>query len=85
MFNALRSTCTSSDCIEFPLTLGRDFAGEIVHKGMAVRQGLELGARVWGVVPLHRPGCHAEFVTVDANNVNLNKTPSSMFIILYHY
>lgn len=69
VFNALRSTCCPSDGIEFPLTLGRDFSGKIVHKGMAVREELQLNDRVWGVVPLHRSGCHAEFVTVDANNV----------------
>lgn len=72
IFNVFR--CTNSNAIEFPLTMGRDFAGTIVHKGMAARAECELGESVWGVVPLHRTGCHAQYVTVDSNNVNFNRT-----------
>lgn len=71
MFNSFRG-CSSSDQVEFPLTLGRDFVGEIVHKGMAVRNSLQLGQSVWGVVPPFRTGCHAEYVAVDADHVNLH-------------
>ncbi|KAJ6617599.1 Reticulon-4-interacting protein 1, mitochondrial [Pseudolycoriella hygida] len=66
VFNAMRC---KQDSIEFPLTLGRDFSGTIVHKGMAVRNSLQIGDKVWGVVPLHRNGCHSEFVVVDADYV----------------
>lgn len=41
---------------------GRDFAGEVVAAGASCR--LRVGDRVWGVVPPHRPGSHAEYVTV---------------------
>ncbi|XP_013107408.1 reticulon-4-interacting protein 1 homolog, mitochondrial [Stomoxys calcitrans] len=68
-----------SDSIEFPLTLGREFCGVLVQKGMNVNSSkLPLGQRVWGVVPVQSPqGSHAEYVTVPqycltAAPVNLN-------------
>lgn len=61
-----------SQHIEFPLTLGRDFVGVVAHRGMAVRDDVRVGDRVWGMVPFHRAGCHAEFAAVDANNVMYN-------------
>lgn len=57
--------------IEFPLTLGRDFVGIVEHKGMAVREGLRIGDCVWGTVPFHRAGSHAEYTVLDANFVSL--------------
>ncbi|XP_058059391.1 reticulon-4-interacting protein 1 homolog, mitochondrial [Anopheles bellator] len=52
--------------IEFPLVLGRDFCGEIVQKGLGISsRELEVGDEVWGVVPLHLQGCHADYVTVE--------------------
>lgn len=52
--------------IEFPLILGRDFCGEIVQKGLGISsRELEVGDQVWGVVPLHLQGCHAEYVAVE--------------------
>lgn len=57
--------CLPSDGIEFPLILGREFCGELVHKGMGVSESLPLGTRVWGVVPLQASaGAHAEYVAV---------------------
>ncbi|KAH8325821.1 hypothetical protein KR067_008519 [Drosophila pandora] len=57
--------CLPSDGIEFPLILGREFCGELVHKGMGVSETLPLGTRVWGVVPLQASaGAHAEYVAV---------------------
>nr|XP_029714835.1 reticulon-4-interacting protein 1 homolog, mitochondrial [Aedes albopictus] len=62
VLNAMR--CKSS--IEFPLTLGRDFCGEIVQKGMGVSsRDLDVGDEVWGVCPLHQQGSHAEYVVVE--------------------
>lgn len=66
IFNVLRC---NQDSVEFPLTLGRDFSGTVVNKGMAVRNNIQLGDKVWGVVPIHRNGCHSEFVAVDADYV----------------
>lgn len=55
--------CQPGDGIEFPLTLGREFCGELVQTGMGVT--LPLGTRVWGVVPLQASaGAHAEYVAV---------------------
>lgn len=50
--------------MEFPLTLGRDFCGEIIAKGVNVNSDLNIGDVVVGVVPPVNQGCHAEFVTV---------------------
>lgn len=66
LLNVLR--CNSS--IEFPLTLGRDFSGIVTQKGMSVREEIQVDDKVWGVVPLHRSGCHAEYVLVDENCVS---------------
>lgn len=55
--------------IEFPLTMGRDFSGIVASKGHNVRDRLNLGDQVWGVVPLDQQGCHAEYVVVDSNLV----------------
>lgn len=65
--NALRKF--KSEQIEFPLTLGRDFVGEVIHKGMAVRNGIQLCDKVWGAIPVHMNGSLAEYVAVDANFV----------------
>lgn len=61
LFNILR--CNK---IEFPLTLGREFVGTIVQKGMGVSNSdLRVGDKVWGVVPFHQQGSHAEFIKID--------------------
>ncbi|KAH8378248.1 hypothetical protein KR093_010392 [Drosophila rubida] len=65
LLNIMR--CKSGDSIEFPLTLGREFVGELVQKGMGVNGSdqLQLGCRVWGVVPISSTaGAHAEYVVV---------------------
>lgn len=56
--------------IEFPLTLGRDFCGVVTRKGMSVREDIQVGDKVWGVVPPHKSGCHAEYVVVDESCVS---------------
>ena len=62
--NVLRTK--EKDSIEFPLILGRDFAGTIVQKGLGVSdRDLNVGDDVWGVVPVHKQGCHGEYVVVD--------------------
>lgn len=59
------------DELELPLTLGRDFSGVIISKGHGVDDGLKLGDKVWGVVPVEQQGCHANFVVVDKNLVSI--------------
>lgn len=66
LLNAFR--CSGD--IEFPLTLGRDFCGVVTRKGMNVRNNVQIGDVVWGMAPLHRNGCHAEYIAVDANCVS---------------
>ena len=55
--------------MDLPLTLGRDFAGVVVSKGLAVGDRLKLGEKVWGVIPIKQQGCHANYVVVDSNLV----------------
>uniref|UniRef100_A0A8D8EAF9 Reticulon-4-interacting protein 1, mitochondrial n=1 Tax=Culex pipiens TaxID=7175 RepID=A0A8D8EAF9_CULPI len=79
VLNAMRC----KDGIEFPLTLGRDFCGEIVQKGLGLSsRDLDIGDEVWGVVPLQIQGSHAEYVVVDRYCVskkpeNLSKVDAS--------
>lgn len=55
---------------EFPLTLGRDFAGEVVAKGTEVgSEHFDIGDAVLGVVAPYQHGCHAQFVTVPVTQV----------------
>lgn len=62
--NAMRQI----DNIEFPLILGRDFSGIVVSKGLNEKK-LPVGSKVWGVVPVHGQGCHAEFVAINSKMV----------------
>ncbi|XP_015380427.1 PREDICTED: reticulon-4-interacting protein 1 homolog, mitochondrial-like [Diuraphis noxia] len=56
--------------VEFPLILGRDFAGEVVAKGAEVgSEHLDIGDAILGVVAPYQTGCHAEFVTVPVTQV----------------
>ncbi|XP_060516852.1 reticulon-4-interacting protein 1 homolog, mitochondrial [Cylas formicarius] len=50
--------------IEFPLVLGRDFAGVIVGKGQNVCNSFKIGDMVYGFIPLHKQGSFAELVNV---------------------
>ncbi|XP_058450197.1 reticulon-4-interacting protein 1 homolog, mitochondrial [Malaya genurostris] len=73
VLNTLR--CSSQ--IEFPLTVGRDFCGEIVQKGLGVSsRDLDIGDEVWGVVPVHQQGCHADYVVVE--RYCLSKKPENL-------
>lgn len=55
---------------EFPLTAGRDFAGEVVSVGHGV-QGVSVGDKVLGVVSPQAQGTHAEYAITSASNVCL--------------
>lgn len=62
--------------VEFPLILGRDFAGEVVAKGNNVSTELMVGDTVFGVTPPHWQGCHAQYVIADKNHVQ--RKPSNI-------
>ncbi|KAG8237212.1 hypothetical protein J437_LFUL016049 [Ladona fulva] len=66
----------SSDTLEFPLILGRDFSGVIVEKGHGVNDSFQFGDEVWGVVSPFQPGCHAQYTVVPMTNVM--KKPSTL-------
>jgi hypothetical protein len=59
-----------STFIEFPLTLGRDFAGIVEEMGHGVKvKGLRPGDEVYGVLGVQRRGAQAEFVLASADTV----------------
>lgn len=66
MLNTLRWI---SKINEFPLILGREFCGVVRGKGKSVRADIQIGDKVWGVVPPHRSGSLAELVVVDQHTV----------------
>jgi len=51
-----------------PLTLGTDFAGEVVEVGSDVKH-LKVGDAVYGLVPLRSGGSFAEYVVAKVNEV----------------
>ncbi|XP_068618688.1 reticulon-4-interacting protein 1, mitochondrial-like isoform X2 [Battus philenor] len=60
VLNALRSL--EGVDVEFPLVVGRDFCGDVAQAGSACT--FRTGRRVWGVLPPHWPGSHAQYVVV---------------------
>lgn len=76
----------------FPLTLGRDFSGEVVATGPCARVHLKPGDLVFGAVEPQRSGAHAEFVSVPShsltkkpNNLSHQEAASIPFIALTGY
>lgn len=51
-----------------PLTLGRDFVGQIVARGNSVSL-YKPGDIVWGTVPPYENGSHADYVVTSDNSV----------------
>ncbi|XP_039755671.1 reticulon-4-interacting protein 1, mitochondrial [Pararge aegeria] len=60
VLGAWRAADGAADAL--PLVAGRDFSGTVARAGPAAR--LRRGAAVWGVVPPHRAGAHAQYVLV---------------------
>lgn len=56
--------------LEFPLTVGRDFSGVVIDKGHDVGRDYRIGDRVYGFVPLHKSGSHAEAVITHKTHVS---------------
>ncbi|KAJ9583202.1 hypothetical protein L9F63_022449 [Diploptera punctata] len=69
-------SCSLSETLEFPLVLGRDFCGQVVSKGHAVGSHVQVGDEVWGSLPPHQQGCHAQFVRVNKRLVE--KKPENL-------
>ncbi|KAF5299960.1 hypothetical protein FQA39_LY11333 [Lamprigera yunnana] len=69
-FNMLRSTN-----LEFPLTLGRDFAGTVIDTGHAAHK-FNIGDSVYGIIPIQRQGSHAQIVLT--NEAYVLKRPSHL-------
>ncbi|KAK9888820.1 hypothetical protein WA026_001043 [Henosepilachna vigintioctopunctata] len=55
--------------MELPLTLGRDFCGTIVSKGLASNSKFKMGDKVYGFVPLHKQGSFAEYVLAESDHI----------------
>lgn len=62
--------CPTKKSSKFPLTLGRDFSGEIIYLGGAVKK-FKIGDKVWGAIGVQRPGTHAEYITASACSISL--------------
>lgn len=60
----------------YPLTLGRDFSGEVVASGPCAREKYKPGDLVFGAVEPQKPGAHAQFVTTPS--YCLTKKPDNM-------
>lgn len=71
--------CSLSETLEFPLVLGRDFSGQVVSKGHRVGSHVNVGDEVWGSLPPHQQGCHAQFVRV--NKCMVEKKPVNLSAI----
>lgn len=50
---------------EFPLVLGREFCGSVKEMGDTVRSEIQIGDKVWGVIPPHQSGSHAEYIIIE--------------------
>ncbi|KAL0278488.1 UNVERIFIED_CONTAM: hypothetical protein PYX00_000304 [Menopon gallinae] len=71
--------CSLQKELEFPLTLGRDFAGIVIRTGHSVGDKVKVGDEVWGVVPPHEQGSHAEEVMVSKNYIE--KKPGNISMV----
>lgn len=61
-----------------PVTLGRDFSGTIVDKGHGIDRKYKCGDKVYGVIPFHKDGAHAEYAIVDESHVRIASTNLEM-------
>lgn len=75
----------------YPLTLGRDFSGEVVAVGPSAKE-FRPGDLVFGAVEPYRSGAHAEFVTVPSycitkkpENLSHQEAASVPFVALTAY
>lgn len=54
----------------YPLTLGRDFSGEVVSVGPCASKHFKPGDEVYGVTEPQKSGSHAQFVTTPTHCVS---------------
>lgn len=80
MLNALRCVKRIK---EFPLIVGRDFVGVVRARGRSVRDDIQVGDKVWGIVPSEQQGSFAEFVVVNHNTVIVNLESVALFYFSY--
>lgn len=76
----------------YPLTLGRDFSGEVVAAGPSARDKYRPGDLVFGVVEPQKSGAHAEYVSVPSycltkkpENLSHHQAASIPFVALTAY
>lgn len=83
---AYESFNQSNDENPFPLTLGREFSGEVVQKGTGTGRRIAIGDKVWGIVPYSYQGSHADYVVVPQSYVTIqpdNINPQEAGSLLY--
>lgn len=49
---------------------------------MSVREDIQIGDKVWGVVPPHKSGCHAEYVVVDESCVRMQIVAAQKYFFI---
>lgn len=76
----------------YPLTLGRDFSGEIIATGPCSSKSYQPGDLVYGAIDPQRSGSHAQYISVPSycltkkpNNLNHNEAASIPFVALTAY
>ncbi|GFT29905.1 reticulon-4-interacting protein 1, mitochondrial [Nephila pilipes] len=75
-FNFVRQLNSCSfNAEEFPLQLGRDFSGTVVHIGKSV-QNYKIGDEIWGALSPWQNGTHAEYIL--APICYISKKPKSL-------
>lgn len=67
----------SEPSIEFPLTLGRDFSGQVVAVGHNVTN-VKPGDDVWGVIAPTSQGCHSQRVVLSQCDVGIRCKNTSL-------
>lgn len=57
--------CECKEKASSSLILGRDFCGTVLSKGGNVRKDIKIGDTVYGVVPPHQQGSHADQLVIE--------------------
>lgn len=55
--------------MELPLTLGRDFSGVVIDKGLNIREKFQIEDEVYGFIPIHKQGSFSQAILADSCHV----------------
>ncbi|CAG9857506.1 unnamed protein product [Phyllotreta striolata] len=71
--------------MELPLTLGRDFSGIVIEKGLNVGNKYQIGDEVYGFIPIHKQGAFSQAIIANSSHIlpkpsNLSHTESASLV-----